>query len=390
MKKVLVVGCGLSGAVVARELVNEYANVSIEIWERRNHIAGNMYDFVDPNGILVQKYGPHTFHTKKKYLFDYICQYGEWKEFFLTCRAEIFGIQTPSPFNFKSVDDFFCEDEAFKIKQAFKSLYNGQRTISVVQALKSNENNIRRFAEFLFENDYKLYSAKQWGCLPEEIDPSILERVPIRLSYDDGYFDDPFQVMPKTNYVDFFKNLLNHPRIKVILNKNALDYLRFRNNYIVADNNQFDLVVFTGALDELFDCKYGRLPYRSLRFEWKYSDIDSFQDAPVVAYPQEKGYTRITEYKKLPVQNVKGTTYAIEYSLPYTKGEYMEPYYPILSEKSDQLYKKYKNEAGVIENLVYCGRLADFKYFNMDQALDNALAVAHSDKISKILGKTEK
>ena len=385
MKKVLVIGCGLSGAVVAREIAENYDDVKIDIWERRNHIAGNMYDYKDSHGILIHKYGPHTFHTKKKDLYDYMCRYGKWEAYKLSCRAEINGIQTPSPFNFKTIDDFFEVDEANKIKDAFKVNYPDREFVTVVDALNSDNEYIKMYAQFLFDNDYKLYTAKQWGCLPESIDPSVLARVPLRLSYLDGYFDDPYQVMPVTTYVDFFDNLINHPSIDCVLGKDALESICIVDDSIIADGNLIDLVVFTGALDELFGCEYGKLPYRSLRFEWKYDDIDSFQEAPVVAYPQEKGYTRITEYKKLPYQDVNGTTYAVEYSVPYQNGEEMEPYYPVLNDASQMLYKKYAARADVIQNLVYCGRLGNFKYYNMDQALEAALDVVHSEKVLSIL-----
>lgn len=162
--------------------------------------------------------------------------------------------------------------------------------------------------------------------------------------------------------------------------------LDVRENLVYADDNLVALIVYTGALDQFFDCKYGKLPYRSLKFEWHYEEVESFQDAPVVAYPQANGHTRITEYKKLPVRNINGTIYAVEYPLPYKKEENMEPYYPLLTEESQLLYKSYKSEANAINNMVCCGRLADFKYYNMDQALERALYVAHSKKVKRILG----
>lgn len=383
MKKVLIIGCGLSGAVAAREIAEEY-DVTVTIWDRRNHIAGNMYDYYDLHDILVHKYGPHTFHTKKEALYKYVSKYGEWEDYKLACRAEINGIQTPSPFNFKTVDDFFG-DESDDIKKALKKCFPNRQFIPVVEALNSENKLVKQYAMFLFDNDYKLYTAKQWGCSPDEIDSSVLARVPLRLSYEDGYFDDEYQVMPRTTYVDFFRELLNHNHISYTLNIEALHHLAIANSRVKVDGEDVDLVVFTGALDELFGCKYGKLPYRSLRFDWRYDDVDSFQDAPVVAYPQAEGYTRIAEYKKLPVQAVNGTSYAIEYSIPYNQGENTEPYYPVLNNESQELYQLYKREADKIQNMVYCGRLASFKYFNMDQALENALSTVNSEKVHAIL-----
>ena len=244
----------------------------------------------------------------------------------------------------------------------------------MVEVLENPDPDIRGYAEYLFQNDYAPYTAKQWGVSPAEIDPSILKRVPLRFSYGEGYFDDFYQVMPIHSFTRFFENLLGHPNITVKLGVNALDRLSVSSDSLLLDGvNTTIPVIYTGALDELFGHIYGRLPYRSLRFEWKYTERDSVQLAPVVAYPQEKDYTRITEYKKLPAQNRPGSSYAVEYPLPYQDGTYMEPYYPILTEASQKQYAQYRELADRIPSLIPCGRLADFKYYNMDQALEAAL-----------------
>lgn len=376
MEKFLIVGCGLTGSVIARELA-EYGHI-VRVWDRRNHIGGNMYDFEDEHGIIVHKYGPHCFHTNNKDLYDYMCRYNKWHPYRINCQAEIDGKATPSPFNFQTIDDFYSEEEADKIKKAFRDEYPNREFVTVVEALESPNELIRKYAEFLFEKDYSLYTAKQWGISPKEIDPSVLKRVPLRLSYNDGYFDDEYQIMPDTTYEDFFKNLLNHQNITVELGIEALDYITKdeANKRILINGDGSYLVVYTGALDELFDCRFGKLPYRSLRFNWKYEDKDSFQGAPLVAYPQAKGYTRIVEYKKMTTKAVKGTSYAIEYPLPYDKDVKVEPYYPLLTEESQMLYKKYVELSSSYSNLITCGRLADFKYYNMDQALERAMSVA--------------
>lgn len=373
----LVIGCGLSGAVIGRALAEQ--GKKVVIWERRNHIGGNMYDYVDEHGILVQKYGPHTFHTKKKELFDYMCKYEKWMDYKLTCGAVWNNTYTPTPFNFTTIDTFYPKEKAATLKEKLVSAFEGRSTATVVEVLQHPDKEIRDYAQFLFENDYAPYTAKQWGVLPSEIDPSVLKRVPLRFSYDEGYFDDEYQVMPQNSFTHFFKNLLNHPNIKVKLGLEAFDRLTVNGQRLYIDGMITTIpVVFTGALDELFHCIYGKLPYRSLRFEWKYKNIDSFQAAPVVAYPQEKTFTRITEYNKLPVQIGKGSSYAVEYPIPYCDGQDIEPYYPVLTENSQQKYIKYKKLADQIPNLIYCGRLADFKYYNMDQALERALFVCRN------------
>ncbi|MDY3772183.1 MAG: UDP-galactopyranose mutase [Candidatus Faecousia sp.] len=370
----LVVGCGLSGAVIARHLAK--LGKKVTIWERRDHIGGNMYDYVDDHGFLVQKYGPHTFHTKERHLYDYMYQYEQWEPYKLTCGAVWDGTYTPTPFNFTTIDTFYPKDQAEVLKKKLAEAFEGRQTATVVEVLEHPDPDIRGYAQYLFENDYAPYTAKQWGVDPSEIDPSVLKRVPLRFSYNVGYFDDAYEVMPRHSFTRFFENLLDHPNIRVELGVEALEHLKVQDNQLLLDGEKLEIpVIYTGALDELFGSIYGQLPYRSVSFEWRYEDIDSLQDAPVVAYPQEPGFTRITEYKKLPVQEKAGTSYAVETSLPYREGEKMEPYYPVLTEASQAQYAKYKAMADQIPNLICCGRLADFKYYNMDQALDRALSV---------------
>lgn len=370
----LIVGCGLSGSVVARNLAERGKKVTI--WERRCHIAGNMYDYVDAHSILVQRYGPHSFHTTKKELFDYICRFAQWKQYGLVCMTEIDGIVTPTPFNFQTIDDFYSPEHARKLKEHIQAAFGERKTATILEVLRHENAMIREYGQFLFEKDYRLYTAKQWGIPSCEIDKSILERVPLRFSYDKGYFDDEYQVMPEKSFTEFFKSLLSHPNITVELGIDALTRLSVQSDgaTLLLDGRPCPCpVVYTGALDELFGCIGGSLPYRSLRFDWKYEDIDSKQIAPVIAYPQAQGYTRIIEYKKLPVQRVKGTIYAVEYPLLYDNGSDEEPYYPILTEDSRKQYEVYKRMADRIDNLYYCGRLADFQYYNMDQTLERAL-----------------
>lgn len=372
----LIVGCGLSGSVIARALAEQ--GKKVVIWERRNHIGGNMYDYTDSYGLLVQKYGPHTFHTQKKELFDYMCRYEKWEQYQLCCGAVWDNTYTPTPFNFTTIDTFYPKDKAEVLKAKLTKAFEGRRTVTVLEVLQHSDSDIRGYAEFLFEKDYAPYTAKQWGVSPNEIDPSVLKRVPLRFSYDVGYFEDKYQVMPQHSFTYFFENLLDHFNIKVELGIEALDRLSVQNDKIYIDGHETNIiVVYTGALDELFQGIYGKLPYRSLRFEWKHENIESFQEAAVIAYPQEEGFTRITEYSKLPVQKGKGTTYAVEYPAVYCNGQQTEPYYPVLTEESQRQYAQYQALADRIPNLICCGRLADFKYYNMDQALERALDVCN-------------
>lgn len=372
----LVVGCGLSGSVAARYLA-EKRNWKILVVEKRNHIGGNMYDYRDANGILVHKYGPHTFHTNDKRLYDYISQYESWTEFHLKCGAVMRGKYTPTPFNFRTIDQFYEAEKAAAIKAAIAKWYGPVTQAPVTEMLQHDEPLIREYAEFLFRNDYQLYTAKQWGISPDQIDPSVLKRVPVEFSYREGYFTDRYQVMPVNGYVRFFDSLLKHPSIEVRLNTDALESLKAdpESGRLFWNGSRITCpVIYTGAIDELFRQQFGKLPYRSLRFEWKTLRTDSFQDAPVVAYPEAEGYTRITEYKKLPVQDVKGiTTIAVEYPLAYQKELRQEAYYPIPGGENQTCYERYRHIAEKIPNLHLCGRLADYKYYNMDQVLSCTL-----------------
>ena len=368
----IVVGCGLTGGVIARSLAEKGKRVLI--MERRAHIGGNMYDYIDEHGFLVQKYGPHTFHTTKKELYDYMCQFEEWNNYRLTCGAFIDGKCTPTPFNFQTIDDFYSPNEAEELKVHIKAAFGDRLTATVVEVMSHSDPLISGYAKFLFDKDYSLYTAKQWGISPSEIDVSVLERVPLRFSYNVGYFDDEFQVMPKHSFSRFFENLLAHKNIIVKLGVNALEHIKIVGDEIYINGTATKIpVVYSGALDELFEYRFGELPYRSLSFEWKYEDKASVQDMPVVAYPQADRFTRITEYKKLPIQMKNGSSYAVEYPLKYDHLEHTEPYYPVLTGKSRKQYAKYRDLADTVNGLYCCGRLGDFKYYNMDQALENAL-----------------
>jgi len=371
----LIVGCGLSGAVIARQLAER--GKQVVILERRGHIGGNMYDYVDEHGFLVQKYGPHTFHTKKKELYDYMCRFVQWQPFKLICGSVWDGKYTPTPFNFSTIDTFYPAGTASMLRAKLQKAFAGREFAAVVEVLQHPDPDIHAYAEYLFQKDYAPYTAKQWGVAPSEVDLSVLHRVPLRFSYNEGYFDDPWQALPKPSFTAFFQGLLEHPNITVKLNVEALNHLRIQRNQLHWDGRLLTIpVVYTGALDELFDHIYGVLPYRSLQFKWMYSQQNSIQSAPVVAYPQEKGYTRITEYKKLPPQDGHGTSYAVEYPLQYQKGRDLEPYYPVITAESREQYEKYRILAESIPALVCCGRLADFQYYDMDQALERALDVS--------------
>jgi len=374
----IVVGAGLAGGILARKLAEEKGK-RILIIERRNHVAGNTYDMRDDYGIKVQKYGPHVLHTNSDEVYNFLIQYCEPIVYRTLCEAVIDGISTPSPFNFKTIDQFYSKEKAAILKNKLLECYPDQETVTVVDMLEAEDLDVREFAEFLFEKDYKPYTAKQWNLHPSQIDPSVLKRVPIVLSYQDTYFSDKYEFMPSEGFTNMYKCIIDYPGIEVKLEEDALNHIRIDEDrkVLLYDNKQIN-IIYTGALDELFRYKYGVLPYRSLYFEYENKNQKSFQNVAIVAYPQVEGYTRITEYTKMPVQDGNGwTNIAYEYPVPYDKEALIgkEPYYPVLTEDSKEIYAKYSDYAKQFKNLILCGRLADFKYYNMDQVILRAFEV---------------
>lgn len=366
----LIVGAGLSGSVIARKLAENGKKCLIV--ERRNHLGGNIYDYKNEDGILIQKYGPHSFHSNIDEVIEFVTKYCGFNEYHIKCQVSMEGKVTPSPFNFKTIDQFYNKDYAEMLKNKLLSAYpNGKAT--VVELLENKDTDIKKYAQFLFDKDYSQYTSKQWGIEASEVDPSVLKRVPVLFSYNDCYFDDKFEGLPKGGFMSLINALLNHPNIDVLTNVDAFEHITFNNDKCLYDNKIYN-IIFTGPVDELFNYKYGKLPYRSLKFELETLNTSSFQTSPIVAYPShEYKFTRITEYTKLPYQDNSKTVIAREYPLQYVKGEQMEPYYPILTKDSKEQYDKYESLAKQYSNLTLLGRLAEFKYYNMDQVIDKAL-----------------
>lgn len=376
MKKydVIVIGAGFAGSILAYKVATEL-NKKVLVVEKRNHIAGNMFDYV-VNDIRVQKYGPHTFHTNMDEVYEFISKFCVLDKYNLKCEAIIDGVSTPTPFNFKTIDQFYSCIDAKKLKKRLIERFGAEQA-TVLEMLECDDEVIRDYAKFLFKKDYSLYTAKQWGKKPEEIDPSILKRVPIIFNYRDTYFTDKYEGIPKDGFVSIFDNMLSNDNIDILLETDALKHISFKENKITY-NNEVLPIVYTGPIDELFDYKFGKLPYRSLWFDYKFLNRKSYQNVAIVAHPQDMECTRITEYTKLPYQDVgEKTLIALEYSLEYDKNadKGNEPYYPVLTEESMKQYNEYLQLSKKFENLILCGRLAEFKYYNMDIVIKRALDV---------------
>lgn len=385
MYDVVVVGCGLAGITVARTLADK--GFKVLIIERRNHIGGNLYDYVDEDKFLVQKYGPHCFFTDDINVKNYIEKYIDVEDCFVKCKTMINNQAIPMPFNFESIDIIYNETEAEELKSRLKTYFPNSEIVSVTDLLESKDELIKSYGQFMYENEYKLYTSKQWGLDISEISPAVFHRVPVYLSYKSDYQASKYQFLPVGGFTKMVENIISNDNITIKFNTDVLNdgVIKIKENKVcyVQDNIEYcDIpILFTGEVDALFDFKYGRLPYRSLEFVWKYHDLDSFQDTAIVAYPQADKITRVTEYKKLPNQKNKGTKISIEIPVPYEPVNSPignEPYYPIKNESNDDIYKRYSKDAEKLENLFLCGRLAEYKYYNMDDVIRRAQSIAEA------------
>ena len=376
---VLVVGCGLTGSVIARCLAEEGKNVHI----LEDHIGGNLYDYRDHNGLLLQKYGPHAFFTDDVRIKSYVERFVPVKEYYVDYRTSINGKMFPMPFNFRAIDMLYPPEKADKLKAELLEAFPGRETVSVAEIVAQG-GIISEYGKFMYENEYRLYTSKQWGQPIENVSPSVFGRVPVYLSYKENYQAQKYQFVPAGGFTDMFRKMLDHPGITYTVGVDTLEHLK-------ADEEQGAVtwmgkeihipVIYTGTLDELFGYKYGQLPYRSLEFVWKEFPLESVQEAAVVAWPQAEKVTRVTEYTKLPPQRSAGqkkTVIAVEIPFEYDRNRPFgnEPYYPIVNEEAQELYGRYRHDADMIGNLFPAGRLADYKYYNMDHAIQRAWDVA--------------
>jgi len=366
----LIVGAGYSGCILAERIATQLEK-RVLLVERRNHIAGNAYDYYDENGILVHKYGPHIFHTNSKKVWDYLSRFTEWRLYYHKVLAVVDGKKIPVPFNLNSLKMIFPERYAEKLEQLLIEKYGYGVKIPILKFLEDAEGELKVLAEFIYEKIYYGYTLKQWNLKPEELDPGVTARVPgIFISKDDRYFQDKYQGIPKLGYTKMFEKMINHPNIHILLNTDYKDIIDFI---------KFDKLIFTGPIDYFFDYVYGELPYRSLRFKFERYDVEFFQEVAQVNYPNDYDYTRITEFKHLTGQVSSYTVVAYEYPEAYEIGA-NEPYYPIPREENLEVYRKYANEAKKLNGVVhFVGRLADYKYYNMDQIVARALSVFENE-----------
>lgn len=391
MKKIIVVGSGFSGSILARKIAEEL-DLKVTVVEKRNHIGGNAYDEYDENGILIQKYGPHFLNTNKYFIIKYLKQYADLFRHDTKLLSFIDGNYVRLPFNFRTMQQLVGDEMSELLLESMRREFAGRDRVPIFELLKSENTEIREYGELLFEKAYKTYTAKQWGLSPEEIDKSVLERVPMAMNFDERYLNKDFQYLPKKGFTEIFENMLNHKNIKVNLNVNAFEHIVLdeEKNVILYDGEPIELLIYTGAIDELFGLKHGRLPYRSLKFTYDYYDEEQHLPCEIISYPQAEGYTRSTEYKQftLGVTKMNKTVIATEYPTEYNPEDKTDgtdiPYYPVLTKNSMDIYDLYVKEAMRYKNMVLCGRLAEFRYYNMDVCIEHAF-----DKFNEVKKKLE-
>ena len=378
---ILVVGAGYAGAVAARVLAE--AGKRVLVLERRPHIGGNAYDCLDQAGVLIHQYGPHIFHTNDKRVFEFLSRFTRWRDYQHRVIANIpdekGGRMTyPVPFNLTSLETAFGAEEGKRLGGKLIAAYGAEKKVTILELRQNPDPEIAALADYVYEHVFVHYTMKQWGQTPEEIDPNTTARVPVFLSRDDRYFQDACQGMPLEGYTPMFEKMLDHPNITVELGVDALARLDLSGDVLRVDGAPFaGQVIYTGQADELFSFRFGPLPYRTLDFRFETLERDDFQGYGTVNYTVDEDYTRITEFKHLTGQALPGvTTIVKEYSRAYTGKNGEIPYYAIINPENNALYARYKAEADRFPNLHLLGRLAEYKYYNMDVITGKALDLA--------------
>ena len=351
----LVVGAGFAGSVLAERLASQRGERVLLI-DRRPHVGGNAYDRQNEAGLLIHQYGPHIFHTNAKSVFDYLSQFTAWRRYEHRVLAHVDGKLLPIPINLDTINQLY----GLNLTSDELERWFAERAETVQEIRTSEDVVVSKVGRELYQKFFQGYTRKQWGIDPSELDKSVTARVPTRTNRDDRYFTDEFQFMPEGGFTRMFERMLSNPKIKIML---QTDYREIR------DEVQYSRVIFTGPIDEYFEYRFGRLPYRSLSFEHVTLDKRWHQPVAVVNYPQTESYTRVTEYKHLTGQEHPKTSLTYEYP-----SDHGDPYYPVPRPENQKLYKAYERLALAQANVWFVGRLATYRYYNMDQVVGQALA----------------
>lgn len=374
----IIIGAGYAGSVMAERIATQL-DKKVLIIEKRNHIGGNSYDFKDENNILIHKYGPHLFHTNNKKVFDYLSQFTSWDIYNHKVLAVIDGKEVSIPFNFNTIYEVFPDTLAKKLEEKLLNEFDYNSKIPILELKKSTDKDLQFLADFVYEKIFVHYTAKQWGMKPEDMDGAVTARVPVFVGRDDRYFNDKYQVIPTNGYTKIFENMLNHKNIKLMLNTDFKEVCEISESGFKLMGSDFNgKIIYTGQIDELFDYKFGDLPYRSVDMKFETVDKEYYQDATTVNYPNDYDFTRITEFKHIHPSNTEKTTILKEYPKEYIKGK-DTPYYPIFTDKNQANYNKYLEYSKNFENLILVGRLAEYKYYDMDDIVERALNVFNKE-----------
>jgi len=350
----LIVGAGFAGSVLAERLASQLGQ-KVLVVDKRPHVGGNAYDHLDDAGVLVHKYGPHIFHTGSRRIFEYLSQFTRWRPYEHRVLARVDDKLVPFPINVDTVNQLYGTSYG---PEEVEALYR-ERSESFPHPKTSEEAVVGKIGRELYEKFFRGYTRKQWGLDPSELDAAVAARVPARTNYDDRYFTDEFQAMPADGFTAMFERMLAHPNITVRL---GVDHRE-------VDPRSFRQMVYTGPVDAFFEYRFGKLPYRSIDFRFETHDCERFQPGAVINHPNEHEYTRVTEFKWLTGQVHDKTTIVYEY--PTADGD---PYYPVPRPENADLYRKYKELADATPNVRFVGRLATYRYYNMDQVVAQALA----------------
>lgn len=357
--KYLIAGAGFAGSVVARELAD--AGHEVHVIDRRPHIAGNAYDEFDAHGALVHRYGPHIFHTNGERIATYLSRFTEWRPYEHRVLGVVEGKTYPFPINRDTLNLLYGLDlDEAGAAAFFEKVREPREPVTTSEDVVLNS-----VGRDLYEKFFLNYTRKQWGVDPSQLKAGVAARIPVRTNSDDRYFTDTFQAMPADGYTRMFERMLDHPGITVEL---AVEFDEVKERY------ESDHVVYTGPIDAYFGYRYGHLPYRSLRFEHEFlPNVDTYQSVGTVNYPNDHEYTRITEFKRLTGQIIQGTSIVREY--PQAEGD---PYYPVPTAENESLFKRYEALAKDEPGVTFVGRLAQYRYYNMDQVVGAALAAARA------------
>ncbi|PTX94816.1 UDP-galactopyranose mutase [Verrucomicrobia bacterium LW23] len=352
----VIVGVGFSGCVLADRLAREMGKRVLVI-DKRNHIGGNAYDCVNREGILIHKYGPHIFHTNSREVFEYLGKFTEWRLYQHRVLASVDGQLVPMPINLETVNNLYGLRLSSKDVESFFAERAEQR-----ESIRTSEDVVvSKIGEELYRKFFKNYTIKQWGLDPSELDSQVAARIPFRVNSDPRYFTDSYQAMPRYGYTHMFENMLDHANIKILL---QTDYKEIQGVI------PYKHMIYSGPIDEYFDYRFGKLPYRSLEFKHETLEMEYFQTAPVVNYPNDYAFTRITEFKYLTGQKHAKTSIVYEY--PKAEGD---PYYPIPRPENTALYHQYQELAKETRGVDFTGRLGTYRYYNMDQVVAQALTL---------------